>query len=413
MAAIDEQTLLAFEDELFKTAGPYGQLEAAALKYGPKAVQFLRRGAGAAGAGLGLGAAAGGVIGGAHGAYTGYRQAEEQGGSGVAGALGGLARGAGKGAATGGAIGAATGLAAGGMGGRAASALEEASKARNVVGSTARFGQRQVHGLTGLVPGGAARGTPEYTRALHNLDFDSGSRSAAREITKANRGLDKAKSTLENAHTDQLLDHVQGVGSFGDTSRGVRKATRGVDKATKGLESARTRYQTAREAEEKGLTNLPGYVRALGSRQGAKDVWRLGVKPQLTQQGAMGKVMAGMAVAGAVPELATSGKQDPEGRGRGERFGRALGMGVGYTAAPFMPISASEVLARGAGRAAGTVGKGVDTVIGALRRRPPEMGVHLGNSAAAPGTGASASTEVVPRIHSNAALGKPPEGLFS
>lgn len=376
MAAIDPKVLESFELELEKGAAPL-----------TGALNFIRRGAGGAGTGLGLGTAAGALTGGAAGAYRGYQRAKEEGQSGVAGALGGLASGAGKGAALGAAAGTAGGLVAGGSSAAAAKTLQAVAQGKNnPVSSFARFGQRQVHGLTGLVPGGAARGTAEYTRALHGLRFDTGSG----EAVKALGGAKKALEAAQEKGNPQL-----------------------IERAAKAVTDAKQRYGIAHEAEQKGLTNLPGLVRSLGSKEGIKDVWRLGLKPQWQHQGAMGKAMVALPVGMSVAELGKAKEEDPEGRGRGERFFQQMGNNAGFMSAPFLPMGASEILGRGLGAAGRGVGKGIDAAVGAVssRVKKPPM-EELGHNPSAPGVEPSGMSEAVPRMYSNAALGKPPEGLM-
>ena len=326
MAAIDEDVLASFEREFTKTALPLRGLLTGAGR-------LLRKGVGSAGSGMGLGTGVGALAGAAKGGYEGYQQDKELGGSGWGGALSGAGEGAMSGAATGAAVGGGVGLAAGAKGGRLANALTGAAKRKGPVGSFARFGQRQVHGFTGMVPGGAQRGTAEYRKAFDDLKFSGGSKDVANQLAGAEKQLQKA----------------QAAGN-----------TKAVNKATKALERTKSRYQTALETEDKGLTNLPGMLRSMGSKDGVKDIWRLGVKPQLKDQGIMGKAMVAVPLAAAGSEAMTSQADDPEGRGRAERTLGALGSAAGYTVAPLMPISAVEAMGRGLGTAGEYAGKGID-----------------------------------------------------
>ncbi len=383
--AFDPLVLLAFEDELEKRAFIGRLATSVAPKLAPQIGSFLRRGAGGMGVGAGLGTAAGAVVGGGGGAYKGYREAKEQGQSGLAGALGGAGKGAISGATIGAGVGAVGGLAAGGGSAAAAKTLQGLAEAKGPVGSFARFGQRQVHGLTGAVPGGAERGTAEYTRALHKLRMAAGSGEAV-------KGLSSAKKALETASASNN--------------------PKAVEKAIAAVRQAQGRYDIAREAESKGLTSVPGILKSLGSKEGIKDVWRLGVKPRW-QSGVMGKAMVALPVAAAAGELARPADQDPEGRGRGERFLGAVGSNVGYMAAPFTSYAGGEALGRGAGAAGRGIGKGIDALVGAVRGKSPKPPLDdLGHNPSAPGVEPGAANEAVPRIYSNAALGKPPEGMM-
>lgn len=127
MPKLDEQAIEAFQDELQKIAA--GLAPAATL----------------------------GVLGAGLGGFSGYSRARQEGKS-VGGALGA----AGKGALTGGALGA--------LGGAGLSKV-----APGVAGAIGRFGQRQVHGVTGwspkgglaemrMSPGDAASSLPEFAK---------------------------------------------------------------------------------------------------------------------------------------------------------------------------------------------------------------------------------------------------------
>jgi len=147
-------------------------------------------------------------------------------------------------------------------------------------------------------------------------------------------------------------------------------------------------------------------VRSLGREGGVKDVWRLGVKPQLTQQGAVGKSMVVLPVGFAGMELAREG--DPGESGRMERFGESLGMGAGYATSPFIPIAGSEVLSRGTAAAGGALGKTVDKL---LKAKKKEKSQSLGDNSAAPTLEDGGQSEMVERVYSNAAQGLPPDEL--
>ncbi len=380
MDATDTLVLQSFGRELEKEARL-----GAVVSGGRKALEFLRRRAGGLGGGAALGATGGAGLGGAAGAVKGYREAEERGESGLAGALGGLGRGAATGAAIGAGAGALGGV--GALGGRAAKAVSDTGTARGALGTVSRFGQRQLHGATGLVPGGAARGTPEYMKKMREMGFSGGRAGALERVRDSRKALTQAKAS------------------------GNAKA---VEKATKELEMHKGQYRTAREAEQKGLTSVPGFVRSLGSKEGLKDVWRLGLKPQWQQHGATGKAMVALPAALAVPELATSAEEDPEGRGRAERFAGALGSGLGYAATPFIPMVGSELFGRAGELAGSGVGKGLQAAVGALggKKKKPNPMDELGRNPSAPGVEESGTSQSVAREYTNAALGKPPENLM-
>lgn len=183
----------AFQDELAKTAGP--ALQAA-----------IQRGLGGLGAGAGMGALGGGLVGAVHG----YRKARQEGGGvgeSLAAGVGQVGKGALRGAAVGG-LGLGVAQAAGRVPG-----LAEKLTQIPYAGAFSRFGQRQVHGLTGWTPKGF--GNAEGIQAL---------------------GLGSSEAQKE------LLD------------RWRRNAP---------LASAQTYHAAARRAEDMGLTNIPGFAKSL------------------------------------------------------------------------------------------------------------------------------------------------------
>jgi len=349
-----------------------------------RAGQVVGRQAGAMGAGAGLGAAGGAGVGAAGGGIKGYREAEEIGDSPIAGAITGAGGGALSGAGVGAALGGAAGLAGGA---RAADVAGRLASRKGTLGSLSRFGQRQLHATTGITPGGAARVlpsgrvNPEYAKAVSALRGPGGTHVATKEVGR----------------TKKL---VEGVGK----KKGVK--SKAYERALKKQQRAEGYLSTASEAESKGLTSVPGMVRSLGREGGVKDVWRLGVKPQLTQQGAVGKSMVVLPVGFAGMELAREG--DPGESGRMERFGESLGMGAGYATSPFIPIAGSEVLSRGTAAAGGALGKTVDKL---LKAKKKEKSQSLGDNSAAPTLEDGGQSEMVERVYSNAAQGLPPDEL--
>jgi hypothetical protein len=237
-----------------------------------------------------------------------------------------------------------------------------------------------------MAPGGAKRllptgeVNPQYVSAVKGMG--GAPTDAAKRLTSAKDALTRAQESGVSPRKLQSLE---------------RQATR----AEKGL-------QVSDEAVERGLTSVPGMVQAV-RKEGLKPLWTHGLKPQLTQQGWQGKAIAGLPAAMALPELAV--ETDDSGRGRAERFGRALGQGGAFAATPFVPLAGSEVLSRGAGGAGGMVGKGIDRLIGAVKPKKPQ---EFGESPGVPATdGDSSGGIAVERVVSNAAQGKPPEDLLT
>lgn len=181
--SLDPRTLDAFAAEIVKQASRLSSI----------------------GALLGPGAALGAAAGGLGGAVHGYRKAKEQGSSGVMGGLGGAL----SGAQTGALVGGTAGIAAGALRPQLGKALiERAGDKDGALGALTRFGQRQVHAVTGHGDINALRG---------------GSYSAKKEL-------------------DRL------VGSGADPKK---------------IQMAKETYDAAQRGVERGLTNLPGIGKAL------------------------------------------------------------------------------------------------------------------------------------------------------
>lgn len=418
------ELMFAFENELEKRAflGPaISRLGASALgRYaankGTQAAasqagqaisgvgRHLATHAGGIGAGAGLGAAGGGAVGAGAGALHGYQEAKEKGESGFAGALTGAGGGAYRGALIGGAGGAALG-ATGGRASRALAGVAEGASGGLSPAAIARFGQRQLHSVTGLTPGGAPRllpsgaVNPEYAQAISKMRIPGTGADASGRV-------EGAATTLRHALERQEAGQVGGLAKL--LPKGMQKARleRQASRARKGLERAQSAEDVATEAVEKGMTNLPGIVRhAVTQPGGAKDLWRLGIQPQWKNQGGVGKALVALPAIGAAQEAATAG-EDEKGRGRGERMGDALGMGLGYASTPFMPLAGSEVIGRGAGAVAGGVGKGIDKLVGAVRKSKKR---DLGNNPGAPAVEEGARQGNVEREVSDRSLGKSPD----
>lgn len=284
----DDATYAGFCNQLRKTGAP-------AILSGRLSRVLTSAGA-LAGAGAGVGAAAGA----AHGAYSGYRDARAQ-GAGVGGAigagLGGAPMGAARGAALGGVL--------GGVGGAGFSAVsrQRAESLRKVLterSALARFGQRQVHGVTGAVPkGGLGQLRMDASDRLRDLDRLKGSK----DVGKAGR-------------VDKLL---------GRTEQEV--ATRRIGRAEKA-------HRAAQEAEDAGMTSIPGLTKSVKER-------------------------------GLIPTIGTGLKTQLSGA---DPLQKALFIGgAGMTAAQVAPRQEGETGAHHALRAAGGIGHiGLNAVTGGL-----------------------------------------------
>ncbi len=332
MPSLTPEIMLAFQDELEK------QARIGALLRG--AGSYLARQGTTAGAGAGLGGLLGGAAGAGIGGVSGYRKAREQGAT-RSQALVGALKGGGTGLAAGGmlgaGLGAAGGLASGGRGRALAGKLREG---KGLLSGASRVGERQVHGLTGAVPqvgkGGKALGKVEAIRQM-----GAGSAPAMARLEGAAAGL---KGTTGKAR----------------------------DKAIKEMRAARKGLDVATEAEEMGITSLPGYLKGLagrgkyvggakaGQRVGSLQALKTGVGEQWHSMGAGGKALTfGLPAAGIASEAARPSKPGEEGRGA--RVGKSLG-GLAYSLAP-IPLAGITALGAGASALGGLAGKGVDKAV--------------------------------------------------
>ena len=305
-----ELYMYSFRDEMRKEALNIGNLASGASKFVRSAPvrSAVGRGVGGAGAGAGMGAAVGGTGGAVVGGARDFMDARNRGqsvGSSMRSAAGGAIRGA-----SAGAIG---GAAVGGVGLGAARAMGKGSLGTDsALGAASRFGQRQVHSLTGWTPKGSG-----------NVAGIRGMRGGAYEAAKKLKTTKAALATAPN------------------------KA-----RAVKAHEAAKKHMASAAKAEEMGLTSLPGYAKAL--RKDPKAALKAGFGEQWDSMGPGGRaLMFGVPAAMAGKEAITDTKEG--GPGKGERVGKALGT-LAYGVGP-MALAGSTALGMGTDAAVGGVGK--------------------------------------------------------
>lgn len=291
---------------------------------------------------VGAGAGVGSLVGAAGGAgvsgYQGYRDARHSGasrGQAAMSALGRGAKGALRGAAVGGALGAAGGAGATALGkGDAVQAL--AGREKGQVGSFARFGQRQVHSLTGATPEGFLN--QEGVKKMR-----AGAWGSKKAVTSAEEALGKAKDPA-----------------------GRLKAQGNLDMANK----ANTHAQAA---EDMGLTSLPGYAKAMYTHS-VGNALSTGVKEQWHSGGVGTKALIfGLPAAAAAKEAVTP--TEPGGRGR-------LGRAAGHI--PELAFSAGPLPMTGAMALSGGLNKvfGAKKPAGHLVQAPANMDPAGGNEVA-------------------------------
>jgi len=295
-----DMSLRAFSEEMDKVAIGAGLLQAAR--------RGLQRVGGGLGAGLGIGAGAGGLGGLAYGGVKGYREAREQGAGAGEALLSGLSRGVGTGI-QGAMYGAAAGGAAGGAAGAAKVLTPEhvarLSQMGKGVGTLSRFGQRQVHGLTGWTP----------KRGVRSIG------AGAEEAVKRRAAVEAGKES------PGVLRRLEG-------------RIRGKDPAALELAAARRAEDAALKAEKMKLTSIPGYVRSM-KEHGPLRTIRAGLAEQWHGSGPAGKALMVGFPAMSIGEAAL-GKGEPGGPGRAERIGSSLGS-LAYAMGP-IPIGAQTLL---------------------------------------------------------------------
>jgi hypothetical protein len=278
----------------------------------------------AIGSGAGLGSLVGATGGALYGAGKPYLEARREGlgrreavGQGLSGLFGGAVRGAVLGA----------GLGAGGLGTAAAlkrtpAFASKLTEAPGIIGASARFGQRQLHGLT--------RWEPEA--GLESIR--GGAWEAKKRVRSATEALQKARLAGE------------------DTT-----------KLEKGLQKAKAYQPIAEEAQRMGLTSIPGYARSFVQTP-VKTV-TTGLKEQWGGMDPLGRAMIyGLPAAGIVGALASKG--EPGGPGHLENVGEQLGTAMGFGMAP-VPLGTQLALSS----LLGAVGKRTGRAIQRDKGTPP------------------------------------------
>lgn len=326
----------------------------------PAVGSYLRASAGNIGAGMGVGSGVGAAVGAGVGGYRGYKQDKAEGGSGLAGGVMGGLKGGASGAAVGALAGGALGLASGGAG---SAAVQKATSGKyNPLRMMAESGQRNLHSVTGLAPNGARFGTPEYVESLAGINVG---------------GIRKNLQRIEQGHRK---------GNVGLLAQQVANL-------------------------EQGKTSIMGVAKNLkdtGVVRGLKDVANVGIVQPWQASGLKGKaMMAGVPLAMAGGAAYLGGRPEEEGGQAhyAEKFLGSLGSGGAGMLTPGVSDKGGNLISRAGGAAGATVGKGIDKLVGAIRRKPTGPASSYGGG----GNGYGSST--VDRVYSNAALGRPPEDL--
>jgi hypothetical protein len=260
----------------------------------------------------GIGATLGALGGAGVSGVSQYHQARQQGSGrgeaallGTLGALGGAGRGA---------------LLGAGVGGVAGALMKGDTsfygQRGGLLGAGARFGQRQVHSVTGML--------------------------APRELEAVRGGAFGARQALDTARA------------------GVPKATAAAQSA---VHAAEGRLGAVESAQNMGLSSIPGVIGAV-RREGVGKVLQTGAREQLHGAGPLGALMVAAPALATAKSLTNKDEFDEQGRGKGERVGEELGRTVGGVTGGVMPIVGQGLLGSALGGAGRVMGRGVDRLRG-------------------------------------------------
>lgn len=213
--------------------------------------------------------------------------------------------------------GALGGAAVGGLGGALAGpkALAGVAKREDSLGSVYRSGQRALHSVTGMTPEGGVA-------ALRTGAWDDRKRVA---------------------------DLVSSGGSKEEISK------------------ARNALKYTQDAEDKGLTSLPGYAKAV-RRDGLLPTMKRDLSATWHGGGTLHKSMVlGMPALGAYSAATDPRSGGQLGEGKGEHYGRVIGNTLGASVGSVMPIVGNTIAGEGLSTAGQYIGRGVDWTARKLR----------------------------------------------
>jgi len=214
------------------------------------------------------------------------------------------------------------------MGGLAPKLVGGITAQSNPLGASARFGQRQLHGVTGWLP---KKGDPKSLESIRG-----GAYGARKSLQEAREGVRDATDSAARA------------------------------KATEKVTRARTAFKAVEKSQGMGLTSIPGYARSM-----AKAPWET-VRSSAAEQWHSGGIGAKALLVG-FPAVSTVGairrQEQPTGPGKGENIGREFGSTVGGVLGGPLPFVTGGAVSTALGGAGGLIGKGVDRLRG---RRPQQ-----------------------------------------
>ena len=323
MFDLNEPVLLALQDELHKEAALADRL---------KNIGSL------GGVGAMLGAGGGALLGGVHG----YNRAQEEGGSGVGGAISGAMHGG----LLGGAVG---GLGGGVAGGLAKKEFGHLAHGEGALASASRFGQRQVHGFTGML-------SPSEVEGVRG-----GAYTAKKNLEAATKARQTASDDVFHgpaAPPGKLRQAGEQIGLLKPQTPEGRLAARMKDEG-----QATKAHAAANKAQDMGLTSIPGYAKSM--LVSPLDTLRTSAEEQIRTQPLM------TAAAVGAPLVAGALAKPKEGHGRGEAIGNAVGGAAGTIAGGVLPLGAQVATAETGSRVGSWAGRGVDRLRGRRLHNAP------------------------------------------
>lgn len=324
MFDLSDAVLLAMQDELHKEAALASRL---------KNIGSL------GGIGSMLGAGGGALLGG----VRGYNRTPEEGGGGIGGAISGAARGG----LLGGAVG---GLSGGVAGGLAKKEFGHLAQGEGALASASRFGQRQVHGFTGML-------TPSEVEGVRG-----GAYTAKQHLEAASKARQTASDDVVHgpaAPPGMLRQAGERVGLLKPQTPEGRLAAR-----VKGEGQATKAHDAASRAQAMGLTSIPGYLKSM-KNNGIGKTLATSAEEQIRTQ----PIVTGMAA--GIPLAAGMLAKPKDGEGRGEAVGEAVGGAVGGVAGGMLPIGGQIAAGAAASRIGSWAGRGIDRLHGRRLHNAP------------------------------------------
>lgn len=197
-------------------------------------------------------------------------------------------------------------------------------------GQVKRFGQRQLHGVTGYVP----RSTQQKAKGISFTG--KGLTGEQRAQALKNIGMDVGEKTVNK--TKALQEAMEGQ----TITKGLPKKWRErLAKAeVAGVEARRT-------AAEEGLTSIPGVLKGMATRPLHT------LKTGFVAQGPAGMALTALPTAMMIPGAVSGQGYGSEEYGGKGGLGKFVGENVGYTAlgaVPMVPMMAGAALAGKAGQ---------------------------------------------------------------